>query len=630
MSVDASSTAVGAVLLQDDYPIYYASKTLTAIQQNMAQIEKELYAIVFGCIKFHQFIYGQTVKVETDHRPLVTLFKKPLADVPTRLQRMMLRIQAYQLKVSYKKGSQMYLADTLSRAPLPETVFDDLEDEIMVHVNLLIKSLPVSAEKLRWLQDATNADESMQSKQKNVHKSKEYYDRGTKTLSELKEGEKVMYKKTPNRNWSPERKKVKANNSAPTWITKGIRISCQHQATLLNGAPGLGSILEKDKVNLTQLINKYSLFKSHISEDGKLNFTELAIKYGQQCEEHEVTTDDGYILKMFHIPGKGRPILLMHGIIDTSDTFLKRGNISMVITLAKAGYDVWAGNFRGNSYSQGHTTLDSNVDKEYWNFSLHELGYYDYSAFIDYVINKTGKKKITVIGHSQGTTTFFVLNSLRPDYNNKINIFIGLAPVAFLTHLKGVAKLAVKLAPELYISLKALGIEKIFNDNSTERNLVERACTQEIGSYELCFNGAIFPAAGFDSEEIEPEFAHVIFGYYPNSSPLKGLYHFAQIASNKRFADFDYGTIKNLAKYGTSTPPEFDLTKVTAKVALLVGENDYLSVVEDVETLKGLLPNVVKYQVLPCKQFNHLDFVWGKNMPKHLYPHLFEILNIYS
>ncbi len=58
--------------------------------------------------------------IETDHQPLVSIVTKPLDKAPSRLQRMLLRLQKYSLKVSYKKGSEMYLADTLSRAHLPE------------------------------------------------------------------------------------------------------------------------------------------------------------------------------------------------------------------------------------------------------------------------------------------------------------------------------------------------------------------------------------------------------------------------------------------------------------------------------------------------------------------------------
>ena len=66
-------------------------------------------------------MYGRgLVNIETDHKPLETIFLKLLASAPTRLQRMILRLQKYSLHVAYKKGKAMHLADTLSRAYLPE------------------------------------------------------------------------------------------------------------------------------------------------------------------------------------------------------------------------------------------------------------------------------------------------------------------------------------------------------------------------------------------------------------------------------------------------------------------------------------------------------------------------------
>ena len=66
--------------------------------------------------RFEQCVYGRRVEIETDHKPLESIFKKSLVSAPKRLQRMMLRLQKFDLLVSYKKGSEMYLADTLSRA----------------------------------------------------------------------------------------------------------------------------------------------------------------------------------------------------------------------------------------------------------------------------------------------------------------------------------------------------------------------------------------------------------------------------------------------------------------------------------------------------------------------------------
>ena len=83
LSVNANSKGLEAVLLQDNYPIAYASRALTTCQQNYAQIEKEMLAIAFGCTRFHEYIYGMpTIKVETDHKPLEATFKKPLHQAP--------------------------------------------------------------------------------------------------------------------------------------------------------------------------------------------------------------------------------------------------------------------------------------------------------------------------------------------------------------------------------------------------------------------------------------------------------------------------------------------------------------------------------------------------------------------
>ena len=86
IQADASQHGVGACLLQQGKPVAYASRSLSPSESNYAQIEKELLAIVFACEKFHQFIYGFTTKVQSDHKPLETIFTKLLCSVPPRLQ----------------------------------------------------------------------------------------------------------------------------------------------------------------------------------------------------------------------------------------------------------------------------------------------------------------------------------------------------------------------------------------------------------------------------------------------------------------------------------------------------------------------------------------------------------------
>ena len=99
-------------------------------QQRWAQIEKELFAVLFAYKRFHQYVYGKLVTVESDHRPVEFIFQKPFSQAPPRLQKMLLQLQEYDINLVYKRGKEMYLADTLSRAYPPEIIYEDFERDI--------------------------------------------------------------------------------------------------------------------------------------------------------------------------------------------------------------------------------------------------------------------------------------------------------------------------------------------------------------------------------------------------------------------------------------------------------------------------------------------------------------------
>jgi hypothetical protein len=99
------------MLLQDEKPITFASRSMTETETRYANIEKELLAILFGLARFHQYIYGKHVIVESDHKPLEAIIKKPLANTPPRLQRMLLRLQTYDFSVSNKPGKLLVVPE---------------------------------------------------------------------------------------------------------------------------------------------------------------------------------------------------------------------------------------------------------------------------------------------------------------------------------------------------------------------------------------------------------------------------------------------------------------------------------------------------------------------------------------
>lgn len=151
IQVDASLKGLGAALVQDDKPIAFASKSLSETEKRYVNIEREMLAVVFGCERFHTYIYGKEFTVESDHKPLEMIQLKNLTAAPARLQRMLMRLQHYDAKIVYRPGKELLLADGLSRLPLK----DNKHIELDVRVNLV----HFSKDRLSQAQEETNKDE---------------------------------------------------------------------------------------------------------------------------------------------------------------------------------------------------------------------------------------------------------------------------------------------------------------------------------------------------------------------------------------------------------------------------------------------------------------------------------------
>lgn len=157
LSVDASKSGLGAACLQDGFPVAYASRALTEAETRYAQIEKELLSATFACRKFHDFIYGRQATVETDHKPITAIVNKPLHSAPARLQRMLLQLQKYDVKFIYKKGTELYVADTLSRAHTDENFDSEADEQIDI-----LSLTSISPARMAELQRHTLVDPVMQ------------------------------------------------------------------------------------------------------------------------------------------------------------------------------------------------------------------------------------------------------------------------------------------------------------------------------------------------------------------------------------------------------------------------------------------------------------------------------------
>ena len=178
LHVDASIKGLGAALFQNDKPIAFASKALTPTETRYANIERELLAVVYGCEKFHSYLYGRSFVVKTDHRPLEQIHKKNLLQATPRLQRMLLRLQPYDCVIKYLPGREMVTADALSRlSPLDEFEVSDMNEK----VHHLIRITPAKMEEFK---KETAKDETLQLLAHKVMQG--WPDSGKKIVSALK------------------------------------------------------------------------------------------------------------------------------------------------------------------------------------------------------------------------------------------------------------------------------------------------------------------------------------------------------------------------------------------------------------------------------------------------------------
>ena len=130
LSCDASQYGIGAVLSQvyngDEKPVAYASRTLNTAERNYSQLEKEALALIFGVKKFHTYLFGHKFTLNTDHKPLQSLFSesKPVPAMASgRIQCWALALASYEYIIKFKKGPTNTNADALSRLPVlaPDT-----------------------------------------------------------------------------------------------------------------------------------------------------------------------------------------------------------------------------------------------------------------------------------------------------------------------------------------------------------------------------------------------------------------------------------------------------------------------------------------------------------------------------
>ncbi|XP_039927160.1 lysosomal acid lipase/cholesteryl ester hydrolase-like [Hirundo rustica] len=383
--------------------------------------------------------------------------------------------------------------------------------------------------------------------------------------------------------------------------------------------------------------------RSEENPEVSMDVGEIIRYHGYPYEEHEVVTDDGYYLTLQRIP-HGRDnlesfsishkagaqasnmfcpppkavVLLQHGLVlEGSSWVTNLPNASLGFILADAGYDVWIGNSRGNSWSRKHQEFEF-YQQEYSAYSFHELAMYDLPATINYILQKTGQEQLYYVAYSQGTTTGFIAFSSIPELDRKIKMFFALAPVTVSSNMKSPLVRLLDL-PEVLIKL-ILGHTVVFDKDEVLKQVISRMCTYPMLKM-LC--SLVFYLPGGFTNSLNVSRVDVYLARYPDSTSLKNMLHWRQLYQTGEFKYFDYGS-DNMLHYNQTTPPFYELENMKTPLATWYGGKDWISAPEDVNITLPRISNVAYTKYIP--EFVHFDFLWGKQVYEQVYKEMLDLM----
>ena len=157
LQTDASCKGLGACLLQNEKPVYFASKALTEMQKGYVAIELESLVVAWAMEKFHHFLYGNKFTLETNQKSLEAILSKSLNQATPRLQRILIRTFPYNFKIRYIPGPTNQIADCLSRLEIQK----DSISLPKLQINQITSQLKAQEDSLHKIRQATQANDSL-------------------------------------------------------------------------------------------------------------------------------------------------------------------------------------------------------------------------------------------------------------------------------------------------------------------------------------------------------------------------------------------------------------------------------------------------------------------------------------
>ncbi|GMF14386.1 unnamed protein product [Phytophthora lilii] len=435
-------------------------------------------------------------------------------------------------------------------------------------------------------------------------------------------------------------------------------LRCRHQAlgmlimvVMLLGAliPPIGAESEGHEVALVGETEEAA-----VDPDVGKTVVEIVQARGYAIETHQVTTSDRYVLTMYRLPktyaesqsgataAANKPAVhLQHGLLDSSFTFVSNfRNQSLAYVLADAGFDVWLGNNRGTTWSRTHLDYTTD-DDEFWDFTWEDMGLYDLPAFVNHILDTTGRSTVSYVGHSEGTTQAFVGFSKNQEVAKKVDYFGALAPVAWTGHATA----------ELFVALAKLKVDETFLKLGFTSFLPHSDLLTVLLSNVVCTNvaelcdSAIGLIAG-PSDNLNATRIPVYLSQTPAGTSVRNMGHYAQGIRDDTFASYDYGCsclralgiklcssliCKNKAVYGSFDSPAYPVgSMVYPRTGFFIGATDTFATSTDIAQIRSGLPSGTIVYEKTIAAFSHLDFTWAQNANTLVYQDLLVQLKKYA
>ena len=356
----------------------------------------------------------------------------------------------------------------------------------------------------------------------------------------------------------------------------------------------------------------FQTFVLTLTVDLDVYYKDYIKKYGYELEENPVTTEDGFILSVWHLQPKkpnGKVVFLQHGLADTAWTFFQLKHKSLPFFLLQEGYDLWLGNIRGSIFSSKHTT--KKIKADYNNFTIDEFVKYDLPAMVDYVKSRTGVKKLSYIAHSQGSTMFFMLTMNNPEYvQNNFDHFASVGTVPNIAHTHFTP---IEILDKISGILKAVKIFDTINLSNAQRNLVSGFCKLSPGICGKFFDlaSALHPSKRMNYTDI-----YNFMYYYPGGVSKTNLLHWSQIHKMKQLVYYN----PNFEKEQTAVPYNVEnLKKWKIKSLIARTDDDTFSSYEDVTEFYMNVEDKSLIEILDLKDYSHLDVLAAESAYEEIY-----------